>query len=88
MSCSDPIADALTVIRNGLEAGKASVAFPFSKVKEGICKVLLEEGYLTRVDVLDTKPARSINFITLNFIATKTGVTFDESIALFRRNKT
>ena len=31
------------------------------------------------------KPARSINFITLNFIATKTGVTFDESIALFRR---
>ena len=34
------------------------------------------------------KPARSINFITLNFIATKTGVSFDESIALFRRNKT
>ena len=34
------------------------------------------------------KPARSINFITLNFVATKTGVTFDESIALFRRNKT
>jgi hypothetical protein len=32
------------------------------------------------------KPARSINFITLNFIATKTGVSFDESIALFRRN--
>ena len=34
------------------------------------------------------KPAKSINFITLNFIATKTGVSFDESIALFRRNKT
>jgi len=32
------------------------------------------------------KPARSINFITLNFIATKTGVSFDESVALFRRN--
>ena len=32
------------------------------------------------------KPARSINFITLNFIATKTGVSFDESIALFRRS--
>ena len=30
------------------------------------------------------KPAKSINFITLNFIATKTGVTFDESIGLFR----
>jgi hypothetical protein len=30
------------------------------------------------------KPAKSINFITLNFIATKTGVTFDESVGLFR----
>ena len=34
------------------------------------------------------KPAKSINFITLNFIATKTGVSFEESIALFRRNST
>ena len=30
------------------------------------------------------KPAKSINFITLNFVATKTGVTFDESVGLFR----
>ena len=32
------------------------------------------------------KPSRSINFITLNFVATKTGVSFDESVALFRGN--
>ena len=32
------------------------------------------------------KPSRSINFITLNFVATKTGVTFDEAVALHRRN--
>ena len=30
------------------------------------------------------KPAKSINFITLNVIAPKTGATFDESIGLFR----
>ena len=30
------------------------------------------------------KPTKSINFITLNFIATKTGVSFDESVGLFR----
>ena len=30
------------------------------------------------------KPARSINFITLNFVATKTGATFEESIGSFR----
>ncbi len=34
------------------------------------------------------KPAKSINFITLNFVATKTGVTFDEAVGLFRRNST
>ena len=32
------------------------------------------------------KPSRSINYITLNFIATKTGVAFDEAVGLFRRN--
>ena len=31
------------------------------------------------------KPARSINFVTLNFIATKTGVSFSEAVGLFRR---
>ena len=30
------------------------------------------------------KPNKSINYITLNFVATKTGVTFSESVALFR----
>ena len=30
------------------------------------------------------KPNKSINFVTLNFIATKTGVTFAESVAMFR----
>ena len=60
MSCTDPIADALTVIRNGLMAGKEQVTFPHSKIKEGICRVLAEEGYISRADVLDTKPARQI----------------------------
>jgi hypothetical protein len=32
------------------------------------------------------KPSRSINYITLNFIATKTGMAFDEAVGLFRRN--
>ncbi len=60
MSCSDPIADALTIIRNGIQAGKQEVKFPHSNIKEGLCNVLKDEGYLRRVDVLDTKPARTI----------------------------
>ena len=60
MSCSDPIADALTIIRNGIQAGKNEVQFPHSKIKEGVCEVLKDEGYLSRVEVMDTKPARTI----------------------------
>lgn len=60
MSCTDPIADAITIIRNGIMVSKETVSFKHSKIKEGLCQVLLDEGYITRVDVLDTKPARTI----------------------------
>jgi len=60
MSCTDPIADMLTVIRNGLQANKANVTVPHSVIKTGICQVLKSEGYITVFDVIDTKPARSI----------------------------
>lgn len=60
MSCTDPIADMLTVIRNGVLAGKSTVRLPHSRIKEGICRVLKDEGYIDRVEVLDTVPARSL----------------------------
>jgi small subunit ribosomal protein S8 len=60
MSCTDPIADMLTVIRNGILVNKSSVTVPFSKIKQGICDVLKAEGFLTRVEVLETKPAKTI----------------------------
>lgn len=60
MSCTDPIADMLTVIRNGLASNKAIVSVPFSTIKSGICQVLRDEGYIKGYDVLDTKPARTI----------------------------
>ena len=43
---TDPIADMLTRIRNGLSAGKKSVAIPHSKMKESIAEVLKSEGYI------------------------------------------
>jgi len=60
MSCTDPIADMLTIIRNGLMAGKKAVTVKHSQIKTGICQVLKDEGYIERFDVLDTKPARSL----------------------------
>jgi small subunit ribosomal protein S8 len=69
MSCTDPIADMLTVIRNGILANQEQVTVPFSKVKEGICTVLLNEGYIRRFNVLDTKPAKTLT-IALKYAET------------------
>lgn len=46
MSLSDPIADMLTRIRNALRARHETVNVRASKICEGICKVLKEEGYI------------------------------------------
>jgi small subunit ribosomal protein S8 len=46
MGMTDPIADMLTRIRNGARARHQRVSVPWSRVKESIVKVLIEEGYL------------------------------------------
>ncbi|HRE25980.1 MAG TPA: 30S ribosomal protein S8 [Anaerolineales bacterium] len=43
---SDPIADMLTRIRNGLMAGHASVSLPGSQLKLAIAQILKEEGFI------------------------------------------
>jgi len=46
MSLSDPIADMLTRIRNALAARHDVVNVRASKVCQGICQVLKDEGYI------------------------------------------
>lgn len=46
MSMTDPIADLLTRIRNGLAAGKRQVVVPASRTKLAILKLLKDEGYI------------------------------------------
>ncbi|MFN8543031.1 MAG: 30S ribosomal protein S8 [Candidatus Binatia bacterium] len=55
---TDPIADMLTRIRNGLGARKASVDVPWSRVKQEIARVLQEEGYLESTAVADDGPRK------------------------------
>ncbi len=53
MSMSDPLADMLTRIRNGINARFDSVEMPLSKLKAGVCKVLQEEGYINGYHILE-----------------------------------
>ena len=46
MTVSDPIADMLTRIRNALERRHSEVVMPSSKMREEICRILKEEGYI------------------------------------------
>jgi len=47
MSMTDPIADMLTRIRNGIAAEHESVVIPSSKMKVEIARILKQEGYIS-----------------------------------------
>lgn len=53
MSMTDPIADMLTRIRNGQNAGLKAVSMPSSHRKEAIAVVLRDEGYIEGFQATD-----------------------------------
>jgi small subunit ribosomal protein S8 len=67
MSMSDPIADMLTRVRNGLERQHPSVSMPHSRAKAAIAEVLKEEGYIQDFQVVPQKP-RDILQLDLKYI--------------------
>jgi small subunit ribosomal protein S8 len=46
---TDPIADLLTRIRNAQRAGLEQIEVPSSKIKQRICEVLRDEGFIREV---------------------------------------
>ncbi len=55
MASSDPIADMLTIIRNGGKAGFVKVDIPGSKVKLEMLRVLKEQGYIKDYKFLENE---------------------------------
>ena len=70
MTMSDPIADMLTRIRNANIAKHDTVDIPCSKIKLAIANILLEEGYVKAVDLIDNGNFKDIR-ITLKYGADK-----------------
>ena len=48
---TDPIADFLARVRNGVRAQKPEVLIPYSKIKAEIARVFKEEGYISDYSV-------------------------------------
>ena len=71
MSMSDPIADMLTRLRNGLGRERATVELPSSKLKVAIAKVLAEEGYLLGYDVGEDDSGRAQLALRLKFLISR-----------------
>ncbi len=53
---TDPIADMLTRIRNGIGVRHSQVTVPSSKTKVAIAKLLREEGYIQGYDLTKDRP--------------------------------
>ena len=70
MVLTDPIADMLTRIRNAMVARHNTVDIPKSNVKQAIAQLLLDEGYIKGVEVIDAVPQGTIR-ITLKYGANK-----------------
>ena len=70
MTMTDPIADMLTRIRNGVSAKHDSVAMPSSKIKVAIAQVLKEEGFIRDFNI-EPDGARSMLKIDLSYTGRK-----------------
>ena len=59
MSMTDPVADFLTRIRNGLHADRDDVEMPASNLKAEIARILQEQGYIEGYEVVPGEPGRA-----------------------------
>lgn len=73
MQSTDTIADMLTRIRNASSAKHESVDIPASNIKKAIAQILLDEGYVKSMELIDDKKQGIIR-ITLKYTGNKQNV--------------
>ena len=66
MNLTDPIADMLTRIRNAVKAKHTTVDVPYSKVKNEIANILLNEGFIADSEIVENGVNKNIR-ITLKY---------------------
>ncbi len=60
MTTTDPIADFLTRIRNGMTADHDEVAMPASSFKAELARILREQGYIEEFEVEPARVGRTL----------------------------
>ncbi len=67
MNMTDPIADMLTRIRNGVMARHTRVLIPASNMKIALAQILKEEGYIRDYEVIKDNPQGTLR-VTLRYV--------------------
>ena len=70
---TDPIADYLTRIRNGIMAGHDAVVVPSSKIKTQLCIILKQEGYIHSYKEVEHE-GRAYIILNLKYVKDKQNV--------------
>jgi small subunit ribosomal protein S8 len=68
---TDPIADLLTRIRNAQTARLDTTLVPFSKLKQGVVKVLYEEGYIGPYRIVEGEGGRKSLSVSVRYTGKK-----------------
>lgn len=79
----DPIADMLTIIRNGLSTRRELVLVPFSKLKLAIAKKMAQEGFIASAEEVGDGNAKKIS-IRLRY--RKDGMPYIQSVQRVSRS--
>lgn len=58
MPSTDPVGDMISAIRNAIQRRKPKVQVPHSRIKEGVARVLLAEGYLADIKIVEDEVKR------------------------------
>ena len=66
MSLQDPISDMILRIKNAQARGHSKVSFGSSKLKQAICEVLSDEGFIKKVEVIEADSKKNIE-VTLKY---------------------
>ncbi len=67
MAMSDPLGDMLARIRNGQNANKQAIECPYSRLRESVCNVLKDEGFIRDFKIEDRENNKKVLTIMLKY---------------------
>ncbi|MGI9019237.1 MAG: 30S ribosomal protein S8, partial [Solirubrobacterales bacterium] len=81
---TDPLADYLTRVRNGLAAQHESIEVPASRLKREVSRILTEQGYIKGFTV---EPTTAGEVIKVDLRYTEAGRPVIHGLCLFSRSR-